>query len=616
MLVTKIWRSQPGEYFCISTKSRKGNWKDTFFARSDLKKVKRFVESHLDKDLYFCPHGFHKARRLKEYAELPNLLWADLDEISPKGLRPLPTIAWRSSPGRYQALWEIDKPMNESANQRLTYMIGADKGGWDLTQVLRIPGTMNYKYINTPPVKLLWDDGPNHYLEQIESILPKPDDSEPDLPKAVAIYKRYEKRLTPFIRQHLLQSEKPKKGKRSEVLWRLNKEMLEAGMSRQEVFTLLVVSPWNKFKNRRNGVRQLKAELDKSVEQKLETASVREEPEERVACNFLTTSMDEVEETNIDWIWYPYLARREITILEGDPGLGKSYLAQIIGLHIVDGLKMPSVKAHKTVKGRVCYFDLENDAGAVTKRRLLDNGCKNLKHYFQEDQFFLMDNEDALDEVYASIERVKPAMVVFDTLNTYIGKVDTHKASETQQALAEFKAIAKRFNCSVVVVRHLTKTIKGPALYRGQGSIGFTGMARVVVTIGQHPEEEDTRVIAVTKLNVTRRPKALTYTIESLPDTIKYQDRSKIEWGEFIDLTSDEMVSAEPQKRSARSNEIEEFIREILGNGPMLLVDLKRQAEAHGINMKILRRVAKELEIVRETRGFGKERQAIWSLPE
>jgi hypothetical protein len=283
-------------------------------------------------------------------------------------------------------------------------------------------------------------------------------------------------------------------------------------------------------------------------------------------------------------------------------------------VHIVDGKRLPTVRAHKTIKGKVAYFDTENSAGTVTKRRLVDNGCRNMKNYFQEEQFFMVDEEDALDEVYEGLEALKPDLVVFDTINTYIGRADTHKASETQQALSYFSEIAKRFNCSVLVVRHLTKSTKDRALYRGQGSIAFAGLARVVLTIGTHPDDPDTRVMAVTKLNITRKPLALTFTIESLPDKLKYQDRSKFVWGDFVDLDSDEIISVTPSKKERRT-EVEEFLRDVLTDGPMKLNELERAAEARGINMKIVRSVGKDIGIVRETTGFGGKRVATWGLP-
>lgn len=613
MLITDIWKEQPGNYFCISSKSRNGKWTDKFFSRKQLSKVRAYLNENLDKDLYFCPHGFSEQRRLKEHAVLPKMLWADLDEADPREMTPMPTVAIESSPGRYVGLWMVDKVVNEDINRLLTYEVGADAGGWDVTQVLRVPGTTNYKYDHAPRVKVLWHDGPSYELEEITRILPEEDLNEPNFGEAMRLYKRYEKHLSVFARKNLLNG-KPKRGKRSEVLWRLNKELIEAGMSLDEAFKILVVSPWNKFKSRRNGDQQLRRELEKSVDEKFESAPVEVQEEDFRDEKFLTTSMADVEEEQLDWVWYPYLARRELTILEGDPGLGKSYLAQMIGLHIVDGKRLPAVKAHRPVKGKVVYFDLENSAGTVTKARLVDNGCKNLHNYFQEEQVFQIDDEDAMDRVYTALERVRPDMVVFDTLNTYIGKADVHKASETQQAMKHFVEIARRFNCSTVVLRHLTKSTKERAIYRGQGSIAFTGMARVVITVGQHPEDEDLRVMAVTKLNVTKRPDALTYQIQSLPDTLKRQDRSKLTFGEFVDLTSDEIMVVAPAKKK-RGDEVKEFLFDLLNDGPKTKGAVERAAQARGITMKQVLAKANEFGIVRQREGYGTKRTSVWALP-
>ena len=92
MLITQVWKSQPGDYFCISTKSNSGKWRDKFFTRKGLSKVRAYINANLDKDIYFCPHGFDKARRLKEYAVMPKLLWADLDEADPSKMSIMPTI--------------------------------------------------------------------------------------------------------------------------------------------------------------------------------------------------------------------------------------------------------------------------------------------------------------------------------------------------------------------------------------------------------------------------------------------------------------------------------------------------------------------------------------------
>lgn len=619
MLILRVWRKQPGQYFCLSTKDRGGRWKDHFFKRSQLKQVPQFVKDNTDKDVYWCPHGFTKPRRLAEYSVLPSLCWSDLDEADPRRMKPQPTIAWQSSPGRFVGLWITDKPITLDINRRLTYYVEGDRGCWNLGRVLRVPSTFNYKYPNTPRVRMLWQDGPTFAIKELEHLLGKTEDPGPDFGDAHAIYQKYSKKMSPYCRRELMTKKVPKPGKRSEVLWRLNNELAEAGMTEEERFIILRVSKWNKFAGRTNGDAQLRREIQKATSQKFETAhQVNEEDPEAEDFQFLNQTLADVELRSIDWLWYPYLARREITILEGDPGLGKSYLAQMIGAHIVDGKKLPTVQAHKTIKGKVAYFDIENDAPTVTKRRLVDNNCRNLADYYQEETPFSIDDEGALDAVYEALERVRPDLVVFDTLNTYIGMADTYKASEVTQALNEFKEIAKRFNCSVIVVRHLTKNTKIKAIYRGQGSIAATGAARVVVTVGSHPDEADVCVMAVTKLNIGPKPLALTFEIQAIANSRSRgrKNRSRFVWGDFVELTSDEIVIAAPAKTRGKRDQVENFLQEILADGPMKKQNIERAAEARGVSMKTLYRVAKDIGIVMQQQGWGEKKYSVWSLQE
>lgn len=612
MIVARIWRDQPGKFFFLSTKDRAGNWKDHPFKRSQFPTITAFLEQHADKDLYFCPHGFSRPRRLERYAEIPKLLWADLDESDPRQADPTPSVAWESSPGRFAAVWRLTAHMTKELNSRLTHHLKADPGGWDLTQVLRVPGTLNYKYESRPKVRLLWMDGPEHDPADIERRLParaKPRETD----VARGIYKKYEKHFNGWIRRELLHG-KPQKGKRSEVLWKLVNGLVESGCSAEEAFELLRVSPWNKFSRRSNGDEQLRREIDKATTQHLrvedderpreevggdedDEAAEDEEPEYK----FLSRSMAEVDLENLDWIWYPYLARGEVTILEGDPGLGKSYLAQMVSAAVCDGVRLPSVKPRPMTAARVAYFDIENAAGAVTKKRLLDNGCKNLHHFFQEQEPFTIDDDATLEKVYAAIERLRPTLVVFDTLNTYMGSTDTSSTGTTQQVFKRFGDVARRFGCCVLVLRHLTKSSRGvQALYRGQGSIAFAGFARVVMTVGVDPEEPDNRVLAVTKINVARTPKSLTYQVTELPDTVKSSDRSKFEWGGFSDLTSDQILVPVERPRDDQMEAACDWLREALADNPLDHKMLLRMAESRAFTERLVLKAAREIGAVRE----------------
>lgn len=611
MLIDRLWRQQPGKFFFLCTKNSRGEWKEHAFSRKELDDVDTFIKENKDKDIWFCPHGFSRDRRLKPYAVPGNLLWADLDEADPRKCEVKPTIAIESSPGRYVGLWVIDERMTEEVNRRLTYMLEADHSGWDFTQVLRVPGTTNYKYTSLPRVKTMWIDGPEWRLKKIVGMLPD-DDIEEDGGEesdAAEVFKEYEKRLPAWCRRELIAG-KPTAGKRSEMIWKLGQTLIEAGCTRDEVFVLLKASPWNKFSGRRGENDQLRREIDKGINKHLKaTKDKRDE-----GYKFLAESMDDVEEENIDWIWYPYLARGELTILEGDPDMGKSYLAQVSAGAFCDGTRLPSVKKLAPVKGKVAYFDIENSAGSVTKKRLVENGVKNLSNFFQDEQPFTIDDVDRFEDVLEAIERLRPVLVVFDTINTYIGKADTYKSSESTQAFGMFREIAKRYNCAVLVLRHLTKGSKERAMYRGQGSIAFSGLARVVMTVGQVPDDPDMRAMAVTKLNIGKKPKAITYRITALPDTLKSQDRSKFTWGEFVELTSDDIIGA-PTEKNTDKDEAITFLKKALEDEDIDGGRLEKMAEARSISSRTLHRAADELGVKKRQKGFGKEKRSIWSLP-
>lgn len=611
MLIDRLWRGQPGKYFCISTKTASKKWMDNFFIEREFKKIPAFLEDHKHSDIYFCPHGFNTKDRIKASAVLPNMLWADLDEVDPSTCKIKPTIAIESSPGRYVGLWITDKPVSEDLNRRLTYYIGADKGGWDITQVLRMPGTMNHKYDSKPRVKIKWTDGPSYKVDELEERIPAPRkklNGHAAGLDAVELFKKYQKLFSPWCRRELLNG-RPSHGKRSEVLWKLEQELIEKGLSTEEALILLKASPWNKFRGRQNEDEQLRRELDKAIDNHMVNGHDHKFMNgDEGGPRLIFKPMDEVEEENIDWIWYPYLARGELTILEGDPGLGKSYLAQMVSSGLCDGKKLPCVKKFLPTTGSVLYCDIENSSGTVTKKRLVLNGTKHLERFIQCEEPFSIEDEECMDELCTFIEKVKPVLVVFDTINTYLGKADAFKGHEAQQTYARFREIAHRYHCAVMTLRHLTKSSKERALYRGQGNIAFAGLARVIITVGVMPEEEETRVMAVTKINVARIPKALSFNIHELPDTLKEKDRSKFEWGDFVELTSDEIIISKPGGKNNDKEVAIKFLSDQLDEGPVNEDKIRRMADARSIGKRAINQAILELGITKK--------DGLWSMPD
>src|SRR5690606_27899998 len=232
---------------------------------------------------------------------------------------------WKSSEHRYQALWELEEPLManqlEEINRRLTYTLQADKSGWDLTQVLRIPGTMNYKY--QPPERgvLLWDDGPVYKLDDLLPYLTEEEanliSESQRLTTFIHLLKKYKDKIPPKIYQLLQYPPKEvnkKVGKRSDILWRIEHELIKAQVPLDDIVELIRLSAWNKYRGRRDEQKRIYTEVAKvysevtggQEQEQTETSSVNGSI---LGPDVVIRPLTEYEVQEIDWLWYPYIPR-------------------------------------------------------------------------------------------------------------------------------------------------------------------------------------------------------------------------------------------------------------------------------------------------------------------
>lgn len=601
-----LWRSQGGEgFFCISTKSRAGRWRDIYLS-APLKytDVKRVLENNLDKNLYFCPTALIRPSRKKENVKQSSFMWADLDEMDPHRVEPRPQIAWESSPGRYAALWRLNDSHSakiiEEANRSLTYAIGADRGGWDLSQVLRIPGTRNYKYPNRPFGRMLWEKENAYGLDDFpEADVPSGSSGGKDPHTTFDRCKRKLKAST----IKLLTASKATVGKRSEVIWRLENELNEQGINKDDIFTLIKHSVWNKFAGRRDEDNQLRRELGKlrNIGRKPALAgavagkSNGHDKSEHIngRSHDLIVRMSDVEPETVSWLWYPYIPRGKVTLIEGDPGKGKSWLTLAISTTL--SLRQKFFTADKLVGGRILLFSAEDGLGDTIRPRLDQLGA-DVKKIFAWDTAISFD-EDGCALVEEQIKELKPVLVVIDPLVAYLGgDVDLHKANETREVMARLHRIAEENNTAILAVRHLTKGNRDKSIYRGIGSIDLTAAARSVLLVGQDPESDAARVIVHIKSNLA-----------PLGQSIRFEMRPGLKrpfrWAGTTEVTADDLLKADTKSSGGVSEHAmaKNFLEVALASGPVLSVVLRREAEARGITMKVLSRVATELNIKRGT---------------
>lgn len=260
-------------YLCIATlKPDTRTFHEEFFYWPDQKDtaldfVQRWLMTH---NVYYCVNLMSDPKRSKENAIDSWVAWADLDSCKPEKLQHLPTFILETSPNRFQALWKFDEAVNaydaEDISRRIAYKHlddGCDKGGWDITQLMRVPFTTNHKYsggaLTGPLVKIVAVNHVQYELAGMQTELPQVDDyaqadipmpDPSDMPEETAeeIMEKHKRRLQP-IAYHLF-AEQPTQKSWSESLWQLELFCAEAGLSHEETFIVARDSACNKYKKK------------------------------------------------------------------------------------------------------------------------------------------------------------------------------------------------------------------------------------------------------------------------------------------------------------------------------------------------------------------------------
>jgi hypothetical protein len=273
---TWLFQDQEG-YLCLAIADPdKSNFQQKFFVwPSEGSRVEDFLrENGKRKNCWFCVNLLNERARHKEHCLPCNYVWADLDTASPADIEPQPTFTILSSPGRYQALWRLEKKVPahiaEDYSKRIAYRYnnnGADKSGWDLTQLLRVPMTTNFKYEGRPTVLALPPKIGAISINTFEDI-PQPEtvksdvgEIPDDLPDSEEVLIKYQEYLdASFFTIHDLEPAEDWSGK----MWALLRMAAEAGMGKEEMMAVALTAKCNKYDRDNRPIRHLWAEVDKA----------------------------------------------------------------------------------------------------------------------------------------------------------------------------------------------------------------------------------------------------------------------------------------------------------------------------------------------------------------
>jgi hypothetical protein len=324
---------------------------------------------------------------------------------------------------------------------------------------------------------------------------------------------------------------------------------------------------------------------------------------------------NDVEALEVRWLWPGWVAFGKLTVLEGDPGQGKSALLVDLAARVSAGLRLPD--GSPGVRANVCIASAE-DGLADTIRPRLEAAGADLKRVqvltgVWEGQgshrpLELPGDLAALEELMG---RGKCKLLILDPLTAYLGRgVDVRSDQDVRRCLHRLAVLAAGMGCAVVLVRHL-KGWARVALYRGMGSVGIQAAARSGLVVAPDPDSPDHHVLACVKPNLSARPRSLRFRLSPAE-----RGACRVEWCGGCDWTADDLLRPpeRPEERGALA-EACALLRDLLRDGRRPARECREEARAAGVTGRTLERAKQRLGARSERVGFGAAGEWFWLLP-
>jgi len=329
--------------------------------------------------------------------------------------------------------------------------------------------------------------------------------------------------------------------------------------------------------------------------------------------------LSSVEPEEVSWLWPSWLALGKLALVDGDPGLGKSAMTLDLAARVSAGMAFPD--GAECEPAGVVLLSAEDGLADTIRPRLDAAGADTSRILAlatvpdENGHDRLLSIPEDLPLIEKGIRRVGAGLLIVDPLMAFLsGDTNSHRDQDVRRALAPFAGLAERSGAAVLVIRHLNKAAANNPLYRGGGSIGIIGAARMAFVVGKDPQDENRRVLAPTKNNLAMPPKSLMFGLEEAEG-----GSVRVNWlGHSEASAKDLLATPQDQEHADARGEAIEFLKEVLADGPVAASQVKEEAEDAGISERTLARAKKVLGVISYREGETGERgkgQWLWKLP-
>ena len=311
----------------------------------------------------------------------------------------------------------------------------------------------------------------------------------------------------------------------------------------------------------------------------------------------------DVESKPVRWMWPGRIARGKLTLIAGNPGLGKSQVTIALAATVTTGGEWP-VDGTRCERGSVLMLSAEDDVADTIKPRLEAAGADVsrvhvLDAVLVDDGRRTFDISRDVDRLGDQLKRMDDvALVVIDPISAYLGNTDSHRNSDVRAVLAPLSELAAAHEVAVILVSHLNKSTGGDALSRVTGSIAFTAAVRAAYIVTKDGADSARRLFLPVKNNIGVDDTGFAFRIESANVDGIYT--SRVEWEpEVITTTADEALASTGGAGGDAVSEACAMLQDVLADGPVSVNDVKSEADEAGLAWRTVRRASDKLGIVK-----------------
>ena len=311
--------------------------------------------------------------------------------------------------------------------------------------------------------------------------------------------------------------------------------------------------------------------------------------------------MSDVELTPVEWLWKPYLPFGKLSVLQGNPGEGKTYFAMHIAAACTNGKLLPNMERMEPFN--VSYQTAEDGLGDTVKPRLIEAGA-------DLDRVLVIDDSDV--QLTLSDERIEKAiiennarLVIIDPIQAYLGAdVDMNRANEVRPIFMRLGQVAQRTGCAILLIGHLNKAAGMQSLQRGLGSIDIAAAVRSVMFIGKLKHDPTMRILTHEKSSLAPPGASLAFSLG---------DEGGFRWVGEYDITADEMLSGIEPQRETKTQQAKDLICALLAGGKQVLSeDIDKAALERGIPGRTVRDAKRELGDALKSKIVEGRKKVFW----